>query len=43
MRLRINGNMNTGFYLASGSLEEIIPYMLLLIVFNVYDYRVDLP
>ena len=25
--------MDTGFYPASGSLEEIIPYMLLLIVF----------
>ena len=30
--LRINGNMDTGFYPTSGSLEEIIPYMLLLIV-----------
>ena len=28
-----DGNMDTGFYPASGSLEEIIPYMLLLIVF----------
>ena len=27
------GNMDTGFYPASGSLKEIIPYMLLLIVF----------
>ena len=35
--------MDMGFYPASGSLEEIIPYMLLLIVFDVYDYRVDLP
>ena len=40
--LRIDGNMDMGFYPASGSLEEIIPYMLL-IIFNVYDYRVDLP
>ena len=35
--------MDTGYYLASGSLKEIIPYMLLLIVFDVYDYKVDLP
>ena len=41
--LRIDGNMDTGFYPALGSFGEIIPYMLLLIVFDVYDYRVDLP